>query len=412
MTDRMSRLQITFEYLWRDRLIAQLQQEVTLLSVDDTLQAALVIDDQSKVVASAHLADRQRPVQEVLPSLSAEDQARRDHYLQTGTRGKDNLIYLTRDRRSVIGIYPLLTGADSQELRPDRLGFLYVQFDLIASKERQQRLAFQQALQAVGFWAGLALLFWVVAHFLVTRRVDLLLRITRQLAAGDYTARSGLTGGDELGVIGRAFDGMAAQLDTQRRGLQQSKERLDLALKAARMITWETTQKQQEVNWSDNLGDVLGGKSGDPQRHAQVTRLLLPMIKQCSADEVEERVTLEDGSEYWLACRGKVYGSDEGRSQRLSGVIWDVTERHHATEALQMLAETRVVGDVAEFPGVASQSWRVPMMCVAPLSVSSPMTAMRPYAHWRYASVTASWITSPMAWKARPVRTSSIASGN
>ena len=94
---------------------------------------------------------------------------------------------------------------------------------------------------------------------------------------------------------------------------------------------------------------MLGGKPDDPARHDQVTRLLLPMIKSCSSDEIEERITLADGAEYWLACRGKVFNDDKGKPQRLSGVIWDVTERHQATDALQMLAETRAVDDVEEF---------------------------------------------------------------
>ncbi len=349
LTDRMSRLQTSFEYLWRDRLFTQMQQEIALLSVDDTMQAILAVDEQGKVRASAHLADRQRPVAEVLPVLGAIDQALRDRYLKSGRQESDHLVFITHDRRAVIAIYPLLTSGEPGELRPASEGFLYMQRDLSALKARQQRLAIQKALGTAAFWAALALLFWVFAHFLVTRRVALLLQITRRLAKGDYTARSGLTGGDELGVIGRAFDSMAARLGEQQAFLQQSRERLDLALKAARMITWETTPTQEEVIWSENLAEVLGGKSYDPERHDQVTRLLLPLIKQCSTDEVEELVTLEDGAEYWLACRGKVYDNSSGKSQRLSGVIWDVTERHQATDALQMLAETRAVDDIGEF---------------------------------------------------------------
>ncbi len=349
LTARMSRLQTSFEYLWRDRLLTQLQQEITLLSVDDTLEAALVVDDQGNVLASAHLADRQRLVAEVLPALAADDRIQRERYLKAGRQESDSHVYITQDRRAVIGIYPLLIGSTPGELRPTSQGFLYVQHDLTAPKSQHQRLALRQAYDTVGFWAALALLFWLTAHFLVTRRVELLLQITRRLAKGDYAARTGMTGGDELGVIGRAFDGMAMQLGEQQARLQQSKERLDLALKAARMITWETTQNQETVTWSENLAEVLGGKPDDPARHDQVTRLLLPMIKICSTDEVEERITLADGAEYWLACRGKVYSDDKGKLQRLSGVIWDVTERHQATDALQMLAETRVVDDVEEF---------------------------------------------------------------
>jgi diguanylate cyclase (GGDEF)-like protein/PAS domain S-box-containing protein len=349
LAHRMSRVQTSFEYLLRDRLLTQLQQEITLFSVDERLQAILVADDQGKVLASAHLADRQQPMAEVLPNLAAQDRIQRERYLKAGNLKIGKRIYITRDRRAVIAIYPLLIGSTAGELRPTSQGFLYVQLDLTALKKQHERLALQQALETVGFWATLALLFWVAAHFLVTRRVALLLQNTRRLALGDYSVRTGLTGGDELGVIGRAFDGMAAQLGEQRTRLQQSKERLDLALKAARMITWETTPNLESVIWSDNLAEVLGGRPDDSARHDQITRLLLPMIKQCSTDEIEEQIALQDGSEYWLACRGKVYSDSVDKPRRLSGVIWDVTERHQATDALQMLAETRAVDDIEEF---------------------------------------------------------------
>ncbi len=349
LTDRMSRLQTSFEYLWQGQLFTQLQQEVTLLSVDNLIQAILVVDEQGRVKASAHLADLQQPVAKVLPPLAPSDLALRDRFLKEGKLESDHLVFITHDRHAAIAIYPLLTNGKRGELRPASRGFLYIQRDLTVLKARQQRVAIQQALNTAAFWAALAILFWIIAHFLVTRRVEKLLRNTRRLARGDYAARNNLMGGDELGVIGRAFDGMAARLGEQQAYLQQSKERLDLALKAARMITWETTANQEAVTWSENLTEVLGGKSHDPERHEQVTGLLLPMIKQCSADEVEEMVAFEDGTEYWLACRGKVYQDSNDEPQRLSGVIWDVTERHHATDALQMLAETRAIDNMEEF---------------------------------------------------------------
>ncbi len=348
LSDQLSQLQTTVEYLWRDRQFTQLQQEITLLSVDERLQALLAVDNLGTVLASASLADRQRPAAEALPMLAADEQARRNRNLKTGIR--ENVVYLTQDRRAVIGIYPLLLDQNNfMASRPARQGFLYMQRDLSGVKARHQRKDLRKALNIVGFWVALSLLFWVLAYFLVTRRVSLLVRATKRLATGDYAARNGLTGGDELGVIGRAFDGMAAQLAEQQAHLQLSKERLDLALKAARMITWETSRNRETVIWSDNLTEVLGGKPHDTAHHEQIARVLLPMIKQCSAEEVEELISLPDGSDYWLACRGKVYNDGKSKSERHSGVIWDITERHQAGAALQMLVETRAVDDVEEF---------------------------------------------------------------
>src|SRR5262249_2122692 len=46
-------------------------------------------------------------------------------------------------------------------------------------------------------------------HFLLTRRTARLVRAAEQIAAGNLSARSGLSGEDELARLGRAFDSMA-----------------------------------------------------------------------------------------------------------------------------------------------------------------------------------------------------------
>lgn len=348
LTERLTRLQTTFEYLLHRDLLSQVQQEISLLSVDEGLEAALVVDDHGEVLASASLGDRQKRAATVLPRLASQEETRRQRFLAVAVQHDDATVYLTRDHHSAIAIYPLLFGARAGDLRPTRAGYIYVQRDLSAAKAQQQHVAMQQAFYTIAFWSTLALLLGIGAHFLVTSRVARLLQATQRLAGGDFSARSGLSGGDELGVIGRAFDNMARQLAQQRVALQQGKQRLDLALKAARMVTWETARNAAQVTWSDNLSEILGGHT-DVSHNAAIERMLLPMIRQCSVDEVEERVVLENGREFWLACRGNVSVDADGHRKRLAGVIWDVTDRHHATEALQMLAEINAAEDENTF---------------------------------------------------------------
>ncbi|MHB8744724.1 MAG: EAL domain-containing protein [Sulfuricaulis sp.] len=348
LTDRLTRLQMTFQYLLHQGLLNQVQQEISVLSVDEALQAALIVDDRGKVLVSAHPDDRQKPAAEALPRLPPDDEGRRRQLLTARFKQGRATVYLTHDGHAAIGIYPLSFGAPAGDLRSSPRGYMYVQEDLTAAKAQQQRVAMQQAFYTVAFWSTLALLLWIGAHFLVTSRMARLLRATQRLAGGDFAARSGLSGGDELGVIGRAFDDMTRQLSGQRIALQQSKQRLDLALKAARMVTWETTGQSSRVTWSENLSEILGYCT-DSLRDRAVERVLIPMIKQCSVDEVEEHITLDDGNEFWLACRGNISAEADGRRKRLAGVIWDVTDRHHASEALQMLAEINAAEDENTF---------------------------------------------------------------
>jgi signal transduction histidine kinase/CheY-like chemotaxis protein/putative methionine-R-sulfoxide reductase with GAF domain/HAMP domain-containing protein len=76
----------------------------------------------------------------------------------------------------------------------------------------------QRTLLGLGGAAVLALLAaWFGGRWAVGRPVEVLLRATRRLAAGDLAARTGLRRGPrELVELGRAFDDMAASLEAQR----------------------------------------------------------------------------------------------------------------------------------------------------------------------------------------------------
>lgn len=77
---------------------------------------------------------------------------------------------------------------------------------------------FLNAVHRYLIWASLlALGLALVLSFLLTRRVlkplSRMADVTRRLAAGDYSARTGLSGEDEIGRLGQAFDRMADNLE-------------------------------------------------------------------------------------------------------------------------------------------------------------------------------------------------------
>ena len=95
---------------------------------------------------------------------------------------------------------------------PSRPGLIFIAYDLAPS----QAEARAQILAASGYRAALvgalALVLWLIFHFVLTRRVELLVMAAERLAAGDLGARAQLSGHDELARLGGAFDAMAAKV--------------------------------------------------------------------------------------------------------------------------------------------------------------------------------------------------------
>lgn len=66
---------------------------------------------------------------------------------------------------------------------------------------------------------------WIGGHFFVLQRTQALVRTTKQISEGDWSARTGQSyGNDELGQLARAFDRMAASLETAQKQLLETAE--------------------------------------------------------------------------------------------------------------------------------------------------------------------------------------------
>jgi len=122
--------------------------------------------------------------------------------------------------------------------------------------------------------------------------------------------------------------------------------RLQLALAAARMGTWDWEMESEKMSWDPQMHilfglapGTFGGRQDDfldllhPADRARVAGELLAALDHCSEFDSEFRVFWPgDFSQHILRTRAHVTCDAEGKPLRVVGVSWDVTERRH-TEA-------------------------------------------------------------------------------
>lgn len=122
--------------------------------------------------------------------------------------------------------------------------------------------------------------------------------------------------------------------------LQQSQERLNLAMKAAKMGSWDWDIQTGQVNWSANLEHLFGMAPGSfngrymtvmamihPEDRARVQQAIHRAVHEREDYKIEFRFIKPDGSVRWAVGLGQVFYDDAGNPIRMTGVDMDISER-------------------------------------------------------------------------------------
>ena len=227
LTQELSRLQSTLEYLLLKGDLAAAQHEIEVLAHNHDVIVAALTDDQDRVITATRRSWLKQPIAEVLPQFDLS-------HAGGAIRERRGGMSLGADGQSLLGYAGILLGGRQDELRPFRTGSLFLAYDLQRYKAEARTQVVQQSLLWAGWVTALAAAMWLVFHFLLTRRTARLVHAAEEFAAGNLAVRSRLRGPDELGRLGRAFDHMAlvvAETQTRLRDDIAERRRTEEALR-------------------------------------------------------------------------------------------------------------------------------------------------------------------------------------
>lgn len=158
--------------------------------------------------------------------------------------------------------------------------------------------------------------------------------------------------GEIRGVIG-AFIDITSRKQAEAI-LQQSEERLQLALKGARQGIWDWNLQTQWLAWDDRCKEIFGLPPDfpvtyewhinalHPDDRQRVTSAAINALHNGGEFEEEYRTFWSDGTMRWVSARGQCYCDQSGMPYRMSGTVLDVTaakqdeaERKQTEAALQ-----------------------------------------------------------------------------
>jgi PAS domain S-box-containing protein len=232
-----------------------------------------------------------------------------------------------------------------------RLGTLCLQAD---QRLFYQRLQIYVAISAL-ILLGSAAVALALSHRLqkrVSEPILMLAETARRVSQlRDYSTRVPAFSDDELGALSGAFNQMLTRIEEQTVAIQESAQRLRLALEASRTGTWDWNMISGRITWDDYNSALFGLKPGEflgsyehflGMIHREDREAMEKTLNQALAEKkqfsFEFRVVWPAGSVHDMAAQGKAFYDAQGKPVRMTGVTQDITERKQIEAASRRLA--------------------------------------------------------------------------
>ena len=128
---------------------------------------------------------------------------------------------------------------------------------------------------------------------------------------------------------------------------QQSKQQLTRSLNFAQTGTWDLDVETNEIDWSDNVVELLGYKNTLTEItydtflqsvHHEDKQIIDYAIQRCldygEEYDIEHRIIWPDGSSHWLHVKGNALTDEQGKTTHILGLIRDISKQKQVLEEL------------------------------------------------------------------------------
>jgi PAS domain S-box-containing protein len=198
--------------------------------------------------------------------------------------------------------------------------------------------------------------------------------------------------GEVWGVLNTAAD--VTELVTTRQKLAESEQRVQFALQAAELGTWDLNPKLQTVIWDDRCKELCGFQKDDEIKYADLLKFVHPEDEQRLRAAVMQAYNPVSGGnydmiirtvdhnghlKYWIHLKGKAYFNDNNEPIRFAGTVQDITREILDKQEQQKLLA--LIDNTADMVAVGSMDGSVTYVnktTYAALGIGSTKEALKP----------------------------------
>jgi PAS domain S-box-containing protein len=173
----------------------------------------------------------------------------------------------------------------------------------------------------------------------------------RQLTDGSRDFEERRLVEEELRHLNRQLSEQALHLREVNQTLQDSEQRLRLAIETGKigLWIWNSTDVKNSGDWSPRLKEIFGLppdaevthemflKCVHPEDRARVDQAVMMALSGVNQGEYRAEyrtIHPHDGSEHWVTARGQAFFDANGQAVRFIGTVMDATERKHVENSM------------------------------------------------------------------------------
>jgi PAS domain S-box-containing protein len=163
---------------------------------------------------------------------------------------------------------------------------------------------------------------------------------------------------------------MGLQLKQAEAALKKNEERLRFAVEGADLGIWDRDFRTNQTEWNHRVYELLGR---DLKKKPVPDETFFEYIHPADRDRVRDhfnrelktgndfrdefRIVREDGEMRWLASVGRINHDESGIVIRMSGILYDITERKRAEEQLSESEQRYALAQ--QLAGIGSWDWDI-----------------------------------------------------
>ena len=308
-----NRMSSMIEYLFRKGDIEQAEVAVTQMQGETNLKLGVLYDENNRVLLATQFELRNHVISETPAANHAS-------LFATVRQAMSGRVLLSDNRQRLWAIYPVLLGTVPGELRPSKVGILWLEYDVLALKQQALTDSLWRSLESTAGLGLLCIVAWLFFDKTLTQRAAQLVTASRSLTRGELEHRAGLRGSDELAQIATAFDQMAERVQSNTEALRTNEKQFRTLVSnipgAVYRALYSNTRVPEFV--SEAIADIAGYPAADllgeavrdfnSLVHSDDVRLVKSAIDRSLQEQqpyiIEYRLLHADGSVRWVYDKG------------------------------------------------------------------------------------------------------------